>query len=243
MQLQTEIANPAQAELPTPNVGLRVVDLRKSFTTPKNERINILRGITFEVKPGESVSIMGASGSGKSTLLHLLGGLDLPDHGSVTVDTNEIGRMRARDQALLRQRRIGFVFQFHYLLTDLNAVENVAMPLLISRTGRRAALAKSRQLLNKLGLEDRADYPVSHLSGGEQQRVAVARAIIRDPRLLLADEPTGNLDTSVGELIGRTLIDYTHEHGAMAVIATHNEHLARLCDRLLILESGRIYPG
>ena len=243
MQVQTEIANRAQAELPTPNVGLRVVDLRKSFTTPKNERINILRGITFEVKAGESVSIMGASGSGKSTLLHLLGGLDLPDHGSVTVDTNEIGRMRARDQALLRQRRIGFVFQFHYLLTDLNAVENVAMPLLISRTGRRAALAKSRQLLNKLGLEDRADYPVSHLSGGEQQRVAVARAIIRDPRLLLADEPTGNLDTSVGELIGRTLIDYTHEHGAMAVIATHNEHLARLCDRLLILESGRIYPG
>lgn len=205
---------------------ISVVDLRKSFVAPSGERIEVLRGITFEANAGESIAITGASGSGKSTLLHLLGGLETPDHGNITLDGH--------------RREIGFVFQFHYLLPDLSAVENVALPLLIARWKKKRALDRALELLEETGLRERAEHPISHLSGGEQQRVAVARALITEPTLLLADEPTGNLDEAISDQIGRTLVDYAHKHSAITIIATHSASLARLCDRSLRLEAGRI---
>ena len=203
--------------------GLEVVDLRKSFNAPNGERIEVLRGVTFSVKPGECVAITGASGSGKSTLLHLIGGLEEPNHGSLTA---------------FRREQIGFVFQFHYLLPDLTARENVALPLLINRS--KDAFPCATRVLEANGLGDRLDHVVSHLSGGEQQRVAVARALITDPELILADEPTGNLDLSISEQIGRALLNYVREHSRMALIATHSPSLAQLCDYSLHLEDGRM---
>jgi ABC-type lipoprotein export system ATPase subunit len=207
---------------------IEVVDLRKSFVAPNGERLDVLRGVTFEAKAGESIAITGASGSGKSTLLHLLGGLETADHGTITLNGTNVQR-----------RDTGFVFQFHYLLPDLSAVENVALPLLIARHTRREAFTRALNLLVQSGLETRADHPVSHLSGGEQQRVAVARALVTGPKLLLADEPTGNLDAAIGEKIGDTLVSYTREHQAVVLIATHSPVLARMCDRSLLLEDGR----
>jgi lipoprotein-releasing system ATP-binding protein len=203
--------------------GLDVVDLRKSFAAPNGERIEVLRGVSFEVKAGECVAITGASGSGKSTLLHLIGGLETADHGSLTT---------------FRREQIGFVFQFHYLLPDLSAMENVALPLMISRS--KNAFQRAGNLLRETGLADRLDHPVSHLSGGEQQRVSVARALITAPDLVLADEPTGNLDPAIGEEIGRSLVNYVRTHSRIAVIATHSPSLAQLCDRVLVLEDGRL---
>jgi len=208
---------------------MRVVDLRKSFVAPNGERIDVLRGITFTANAGESIAITGASGSGKSTLLHLLGGLDAADHGSIDFD----------GECDMQRREIGFVFQFHYLLADLSAVENVALPLLIARQNNDDALACATDLLKEAGLESRVEHPVSHLSGGEQQRVAVARALVTKPRVLLADEPTGNLDAAISEEIGRTLVSYAHKNSAIAIIATHSTSLARLCDRTLVLKNGR----
>jgi lipoprotein-releasing system ATP-binding protein len=202
---------------------ISVVDLRKSFIAPNGQRIDVLRGVTFTANAGESIAITGASGSGKSTLLHLLGGLETPDHGTIEGDGE-----------------VGFVFQFHYLLPDLSALENVALPLLIARWRKPRAYERARTLLENAGLADRTDHPVSHLSGGEQQRVAVARALITQPKLLLADEPTGNLDAAIGEEIGETLIAYAHNHSAITIIATHSTGLAGMCDRLLVLEDGRL---
>ena len=204
---------------------LEVVDLRKSFAAPNGERIEVLRGVTFSVNPGECVAITGASGSGKSTLLHLVGGLEEPDHGSLTA---------------FRRERIGFVFQFHYLLPDLTALENVALPLLIKRSAN--AFQRATSLLNDTGLPDRLDHPIAHLSGGEQQRVAVARALVTEPDLILADEPTGNLDPAISEEIGRSLVNYVHKRSKMALIATHSPSLAQICNRLMVLEGGRIRP-
>lgn len=209
---------------------INVVDLRKSFVAPNGERIEVLRGVNFTAKPGVSISITGPSGSGKSTLLHLLGGLETPDHGTITFDS--AGQQR---------QQIGFVFQFHYLLADLSAVENVALPLLIARWSRKRAFDRALELLRDNGLDDRAEHPISHLSGGEQQRIAVARALITEPSLLLADEPTGNLDETISHQIGHTLVEYAHKHSAITIIATHNQSLARLCDHSLRLEAGRLH--
>ena len=205
---------------------ISVVDLRKSFIAPNGERLEVLRGVTFAANAGESIAITGASGSGKSTLLHLLGGLETPDHGSITLNGH--------------RKEIGFVFQFHYLLPDLSAVENVALPLLIARWKRKRAFERAIGLLRQTGLSERAEHPISHLSGGEQQRVAVARALVMEPKLLLADEPTGNLDENISEQIGRTLVDYAHKHSAITIMATHSASLAGMCDKSLVLEGGRI---
>jgi lipoprotein-releasing system ATP-binding protein len=203
---------------------ISVVDLRKSFVAPNGERIKVLRGVTFAANAGESIAITGASGSGKSTLLHLLGGLETPDHGQITVDG----------------QRKGFIFQFHYLLPDLTAIENVALPLLIARWTKKRAFERAMELLRETGLSDRAEHQISHLSGGEQQRVAVARALVTEPTLLLADEPTGNLDDDISKQIGETLVDYAQKHAAITIIATHSAQLAKMCDRLLTLEAGRL---
>jgi lipoprotein-releasing system ATP-binding protein len=211
---------------------ISVVDLRKSFLAPNGERIEVLRGVTFSANAGESIAIAGASGSGKSTLLHLLGGLETPDHGTISLDESNGHR-----------QEIGFVFQFHYLLPDLSALENVALPLLIARWKRDRAYERALSFLAETGLGDRAQHPISHLSGGEQQRVAIARALITGPKLLLADEPTGNLDAAISDQIGQALIDYAHKSSAITVIATHNPTLAHLCDRSFFLEGGRIKPS
>lgn len=208
---------------------ISVVDLRKSFVAPNGERIEVLRGVTFSANPGESIAITGASGSGKSTLLHLLGGLETPDHGSITLAESNGHR-----------QEVGFVFQFHYLLPDLTALENVALPLLIARWESDRAYERALTFLNETGLGDRAQHPITHLSGGEQQRVAVARALVTGPKLLLADEPTGNLDSAISDQIGQTLVDYARKNSAISIIATHNASLAQLCDRSLILEAGRL---
>jgi lipoprotein-releasing system ATP-binding protein len=222
-------------------VRLRVVDLRKSFSTPTTERIEVLRGVGLDVRPGETVAITGASGSGKSTLLHLLGGLDSADHGSITFETTEITELRNNAMAQFRQQHLGFVFQFHYLMPDLSAVENVTLPLLINRQGTGEAHRRAKVLLAEFGLSDRMDYPISHLSGGEQQRVAFARALVNSPSLVLADEPTGNLDDLFADEIGKTLINYVRSHRSIGIIATHSKNLAGLCDRVLLLQDGRLH--
>jgi lipoprotein-releasing system ATP-binding protein len=208
---------------------ISVVDLRKSFTAPNGERIEVLRGVTFTANAGESIAITGASGSGKSTLLHLLGGLEAADHGTIALDS--VGGPA---------QEIGFVFQFHYLLPDLSAIENVALPLLIARWKKKRAYDRALKLLAETGLGERVEHPISHLSGGEQQRVALARALITEPRLLLADEPTGNLDDAISEQIGQILVDYARKQSAITIIATHSANLANMCDRVLTIQSGRM---
>lgn len=220
--------------------GLNVVDVRKSFLAPNGERIEVLRGVTFSAKHGEVIAITGPSGSGKSTLLHLLGGLEDADHGTVTFDGTDLARLRPRKLAAFRREQIGFVFQFHYLLPDLSALENVALPLLIAREKREYAYARAASLLQDAHLVGREDHPISHLSGGEQQRVALARALVTHPRLLLADEPTGNVDAAIGEELGKALVSYARNNGAVAVMATHSANLASFCDRMFVLERGRL---
>src|SRR5688500_4493021 len=220
--------------------GLDVVDLRKSFLAPNGDRIEVLRGVTFTAKHGEVIAISGPSGSGKSTLLHLLGGLDTADHGTIAFDGIEITNLEPRRLSTLRCTQIGFVFQFHYLLPDLSALENVALPLLIARETHDYAYGRAASLLQDAHLVGREDHPISHLSGGEQQRVALARALVTHPRLLLADEPTGNVDAEIGEELGKALVSYVRNNNAIAVMATHSSELASLCDRSLILDGGRI---
>lgn len=227
---------------PTAAEGLTVVDLRKTYLTATGARLEVLSGLTLKAVPGEAVAIMGASGSGKSTLLHLLGGLDEADHGLIDLGGTDLSRLSNRSLESFRQNQVGFVFQFHYLLQDLSAVENVMLPLMISRRRRFEADKQARELLSEFGLGDRLESRVGQLSGGEQQRVAVARALITGPRLLLADEPTGNLDSSIGAEIADLLVDYAHRSSSIVIVATHNEDLIRVCDRSLVLKSGRLHP-
>lgn len=224
----------------TLDVGLKVDDLRKSFLSPSGHRLDVLRGVSFSVQPGESVAIVGASGTGKSTLLNLLGGLEAPDHGSIALGAFAIERAQCSELTALRRNHIGFVFQFHYLLADLSAVENVALPLLINRNSRAASMQQAMASLTEMGLESRGDHPVSHLSGGEQQRVAVCRALIKKPSLVLADEPTGNLDAPAAQELSVQLINYARRQRAIVVIATHNDKLAQLCDQTLRIDEGRL---
>ena len=220
---------------------LRAVDLRKSFVSPSGSQIEVLRGASLEVRAGESIAIVGASGSGKSTLLHLLGGLDQTDHGLIWFGETELTRLSGRSKALFRRKHFGFVFQFHYLMNDLTALENVALPLLIARQSLSEARRQASKLLNEFAVENRKEHGVSRLSGGEQQRVALARALVHRPRVLLADEPTGNLDAQIGDEIGRAIVEYVRSNSGIGIIATHNEALAQLCDRRFVLENGRLH--
>ena len=202
----------------------------------------MLRDVSFSAGAGEVLAIMGASGAGKSTLLHLVGGLEAVDGGSIMLGDFDIARARARDLASFRNENVGFVFQSHRLLPDLTATENVALPLLIGRGAWRESMQRVRVALERAGLGERAAHPVGHLSGGEQQRVAVARAVIKSPGLLLADEPTGNLDTGGAYEVCEMLISFCRERAAVGVVATHNERLAGLCDRTLRLQNGSLEP-
>lgn len=227
----------AGARTESPADGLTVSGLRKSYRSAGGP-VEVLRGASLAVRAGESVAILGASGAGKSTLLHICGGLDAADAGRVTAFGFD--PTKATPDALTgwRGREVGFVFQFHHLLAELTALENVALPLLVARLRRRESFEAARRALESVGLAARAGHLPGELSGGEQQRAAVARAVVRRPSLVLADEPTGNLDAAAGDEVGALLVRLARESNAAVVVATHNERLARLCDRALVLADG-----
>lgn len=219
-----------------------VTGLNKSYTAG-GKRLHVLRDLDLTVEKGEMVAIMGASGVGKSTLLHVLGGLDAIDSGQVRVGDHEIATMNDRERVAFRNRHIGFVFQFHHLLPEFSAIENAMMPLRIARQSAADARPKAEALLTRVGLGDRLDHRPGMLSGGEQQRVAVSRALVMQPSLLLADEPTGDLDEATADALHDLLRSMHTEFGLTAVIATHNPRLAAQCDRTLRLEGGRLIPA
>jgi len=202
--------------------------------------LTVLRDLDLTVDTGEMVAIVGASGVGKSTLLHLLGGLDRVDEGSIAIDGAELTGMRDADVVAFRNRRVGFVFQFHHLLPEFNAVENAEMPMRIARTPIAEAHARASALLQRVGLGERLEHRPGMLSGGEQQRVAVARALVMQPAILLADEPTGDLDEQTADSLHGLLREMHLAYGLTSVIATHNPRLAAACDRTLRLEGGRL---
>lgn len=217
---------------------IRVEGLTKSIDTGTH-RVEILRGISFEIPEGQFVAIMGPSGSGKSTLLGLLAGLDTPTEGRIFLDGEEITALSEDALALLRGRKIGFVFQSYQLIPTLTAEENVALPVELAGDGA-GARQRARRLLEQVGLGERLDHYPVQLSGGEQQRVAIARAFIRRPRLLLADEPTGNLDSVTGRQVLELLIELNRSRGTTLVLVTHNLELASRAERRMTLRDGRI---
>jgi len=219
---------------------IRTSGLRKSFFTAAGE-LEILKGIDLAVEAGEMVAVVGASGVGKSTLLHILGTLDRPSSGSVAYDSLDVFSLGGADLTSFRNRTVGFVFQFHHLLPEFTALENAMMPALISGTMDRAeAIRRAESLLEELGVGRRLSHRPGELSGGEQQRVAVARALILNPKVVLADEPTGNLDTATGDELFGLLVRMNREHGITFVIVTHNEALTARCGRVLEMKDGRI---
>ena len=205
-----------------------------------SQRIHVLRDLNLEVEKGEMVAIVGASGVGKSTLLHLLGGLDRADGGAVRVGNADVTAMADAALVEFRNANVGFIFQFHHLLPEFDAAENVAMPMRIARTAPHSALEHARTLLGRVGLTERTTHRPGMLSGGEQQRVAVARALVMNPALLLADEPTGDLDEATADSLHALLQEMHAERGLTSVIATHNPRLAAACHRVLRLEQGRL---
>jgi lipoprotein-releasing system ATP-binding protein len=207
------------------------------------QRLHVLRDVEFEVSSGEMVAIVGASGVGKSTLLHLLGGLDRADSGSIRLGDTDLRSLGDGALVDFRNRHVGFVFQFHHLLPEFDAMENVEMPMRIARLPLADARRRSRDLLGRVGLTERATHRPNMMSGGEQQRVAVARALVMQPALLLADEPTGDLDETTGDALHALLRQMHTEHGLTSIIATHNPRLAASCDRVLRLEHGKLHPA
>lgn len=222
--------------------GIRAEGLRKSFRSGTTE-LHVLNGIDLDVAPGELIAIIGPSGSGKSTLLHLLGALDTPTSGAIYFDGKALATLSEAERAQYRNRSIGFVWQRHHLLPDFTAVENVAMPLLVSGTQAGEAHSAAHRWLAEVGLAERAGHRAGELSGGEQQRVAIARALVAGPRLLLADEPTGDLDEQNAEAVFGLMQRLHSAHGLTSVMATHNLSLARRCHRVLALEHGILEPG
>ncbi|HWP35757.1 MAG TPA: ABC transporter ATP-binding protein [Thermodesulfobacteriota bacterium] len=205
-----------------------------------DKTVEVLRGIDLEVARGEMLAVVGASGAGKSTLLHILGTLERPTAGEVRLGGVEVFRLPEAELAAFRNRRIGFVFQFHHLLPEFTARENVAMPLLIAGTPRRLALARAARLLDEVGLGHRLDHRPGELSGGEQQRVALARALVHEPELVLADEPTGNLDEATAEEVQALLVELNERRGTTVLVVTHNARFAARMRRVLAMAHGRL---
>lgn len=221
-----------------PSISARGVS--KSYVGGDGSRIQVLASVDLDVRPGELVSVIGQSGSGKSTLLHVLGALDHPEAGEVSIGGQRLSSLREEPLALLRSRSIGFVFQFHHLLREFSALENVMMPQLIAGTGERPARDRARELLELMGLGPRAEHKPAQLSGGEQQRVAVARALANRPLALLADEPSGNLDPDTSERLHDALFRVCQEERAAMVLVTHDLGLAARADRVLRLHGGQL---
>jgi lipoprotein-releasing system ATP-binding protein len=229
-----------ESELRTSNAPLvQVQGLEKTYKTGRGP-LTLFRDLDLQVASGELVAIVGQSGTGKSTLLHILGALDAPSAGTVYCASTNVATLNSRQAAAFRNREIGYVWQFHYLLPEFTAQENVAMPLLARGTAKREALELAANWLREVGLDERRDHRPGELSGGEQQRVALARALVNNPRLLLADEPTGDLDETTARQVFE-LIERIHvNHGLTSILVTHNMELASRCSRVLRLEHGRL---
>ena len=219
------------------NEILRVEEVHKAYHIGKRA-VEVLHGVSLCVQRGETLSIMGASGSGKSTLLHILGGLDKPDVGDVFFEETSLVKMKPAQQAAFRAKRCGFIFQSYHLLSELDVLQNVMLPSLAVR--RKDVKERAEHLLEQVGLSGRMDHRPMELSGGEQQRVAMARALMNDPDLILADEPTGNLDSHTGENVLHNLFDLAQSEGHTLIVVTHNEEVAQSCDRELILKDGKL---
>jgi lipoprotein-releasing system ATP-binding protein len=220
---------------------IEAVNLTKSFQMAGLE-LTVLKSINLTIAQGEILAIVGASGAGKSTLLHILGTLDRPTSGTVLFEGQDLFQLSDQKQAEFRNRRIGFVFQFHHLLPEFTALENVCLPAYIQNRSANDAQAEATSLLKDVGLEHRMNHKPGELSGGEQQRVAVARALIQQPNLVLADEPTGNLDTHTGDALFTLMRTLNRSRGITFVIVTHNEKLSAQADRIIYMEDGQIIP-
>jgi lipoprotein-releasing system ATP-binding protein len=219
-----------------------VAGLNKSYEVGQ-QRLHVLRELELRVSQGEMVAVVGASGVGKSTLLHLLGGLDRPDAGQIHVADTDLRGLSDGELVQFRNRNVGFVFQFHHLLPEFDAAENVEMPMRIARRPLTEARQRATELLTRVGLAERLEHRPSMLSGGEQQRVAVARALVMRPALLLADEPTGDLDERTADALHELLREMHAERNLTSIIATHNPRLAAACDRVLRMEQGQLHPA
>jgi lipoprotein-releasing system ATP-binding protein len=214
-------------------------NLGKTYPLPKGA-LRVFESVGFGLERGELAAVMGASGVGKTTLLNLLGGLDRPTDGRVLLDGEDLFARTDREVAAVRNRKIGFVFQVFHLLPEFTALENVGIPLMIGGVPKKEAFRRAQDMLRDVSLEDKADSRPSQLSGGEQQRVAIARALVGGPRLLLADEPTGNLDWKTGEMVLRLILDLHRKRGLSSVLVTHNDRIARCCDRVYMMEAGEL---
>ena len=226
----------------TNEVVVSARELHRSFLDAGGREIQVLRGLDFDIQAGETIAIVGPSGSGKSTLLHLLGALDRPTAGEVLFRGRRVDDLDDEELAGIRNRYIGFVFQFHHLLRDFTALENVMMPQLVSGLDRDAAEARARELLDQVGLSERTTHTPAKLSGGERQRVAVARALANEPPLLLADEPSGNLDVETSARLHDLLFRLMERHRSALVVVTHSQSLAGRAGRILRLEGGVLEP-
>lgn len=220
-----------------------VLDNIRRVYQPGGHPLEVLKGASMQIGAGDLVGLIGPSGSGKSTLLHVTGLLEFPDDGDVLVGGKSCGGLSDKERTKIRRDDIGFVYQFHHLLPEFSALENIMLPQMLRGTGRRAARERARALLDEVGLSARAEHRPARLSGGEQQRVALARALANEPRLLLADEPTGNLDTHTAEDVFELLVKIIRSTNLSALIATHNLDLAKKMDRIIRLEDGILVPA
>jgi lipoprotein-releasing system ATP-binding protein len=221
---------------------IHVSSLTKSYPVG-GTRLAVLRGLDLSIEQGEMIAVVGASGVGKSTLLHVLGGLDAVDEGSVRIAETNLGALPDAELVAYRNAHVGFVFQFHHLLPEFTALENAEMPMRIARRPAAERRSRARDLLTRVGLAERLEHKPGMLSGGEQQRVAIARALVMQPTLLLADEPTGDLDEHTADSLHELLKEMHRERGLTSVIATHNPRLAAACDRIFRLEDGKLKPA
>jgi len=228
-------------DLPQKKILLKAENIVKNYISG-TETLYILKGINFEIEEGKSAAVSGRSGSGKSTLLNIIGGLDHCDDGSVYIDGNEITSLSEKELSLYRSKRVGFIFQFHYLLKDFTALENIMLPAYIAGMKKKDALETARSLLADIKLEGRSGHFPSQLSGGERQRVAVARSMVNDPALILADEPTGNLDPQNSEIVAELLYENAQKRGKTLIVVTHDRNVAARASIRLILENGQLLP-
>ena len=220
---------------------LKAQKLFKSFEKGKENKLEVLKNVSLEIEKNNITVIVGASGAGKSTLLHILSGIDKPDSGIVKIDDIDIFKLSEIEISKFRNQSIGFIFQFHYLLPEFSAIENISLASMINGLPKKEALHKSKELLELVGLTDRDNHFPAELSGGEQQRVAIARALVNNPKILFADEPTGNLDSKNSDIIHQLFMDLKNNLGITLLMVTHNKDLVKLADRVLEMKDGQVY--